>query len=214
MVRSQLVGGIGAGSASCGWGGRIGHRGCRAGARTIGSRRRLNSGVPSQQRNAAPPAGLPRWGMMGAMDIESVRVDRLGPDEWRRFRRIRLLALAEAPYAFGSTLASAQARTDREWRELLAARTQFLATAGDHDLGTIGAVSESNAAHLISMWVDPKARGTACSRSPRPLCRRLGNRDRPPRYPSGGLRRQHRRGTPLLPPRFPPHRRSRRYLPR
>ncbi|MCP2314886.1 Acetyltransferase (GNAT) family protein [Nocardia amikacinitolerans] len=94
------------------------------------------------------------------MDIESVRVDRLGPDDWRRFRRIRLLALAEAPYAFGSTLASAQARTDRDWRELLAARTQFLATAGDHDLGTIGAVSESNAAHLISMWVDPEARGT------------------------------------------------------
>ncbi|TQM33177.1 GNAT family N-acetyltransferase [Nocardia bhagyanarayanae] len=94
------------------------------------------------------------------MDIESVRVHQLGPDDWHRFRRIRLLALAEAPYAFGSTLAWARARTDQDWRELLAARTQFLATAGDHDLGTVGAVAESDVAHLISMWVAPEARGT------------------------------------------------------
>ncbi|MET8777376.1 GNAT family N-acetyltransferase [Nocardia sp. NPDC004654] len=94
------------------------------------------------------------------MDIQSVRVIRLGPDDWRRFRQIRLLALADAPYAFGSTLAWAQARTDQDWRDLLAARTQFLANAGDRDVGTIGAVSETAAAHLISMWVAPEARGT------------------------------------------------------
>ncbi|WP_431951665.1 GNAT family N-acetyltransferase [Nocardia lijiangensis] len=68
--------------------------------------------------------------------------------------------LAEAPYAFGSTLPWAQARTDQDWRALLAARTQFLATTCDHDLGTIGAVAENGAAHLISMWVAPEARGT------------------------------------------------------
>lgn len=94
------------------------------------------------------------------MDIESVRVHQLGPDDWYRFRRIRLLALAEAPYAFGSTLAQARARSDQDWRNLLAARTQFLATAGDHDLGTVGAIAENNAAHLISMWVAPDARGS------------------------------------------------------
>ncbi|MET7770595.1 hypothetical protein [Nocardia sp. NPDC005366] len=82
------------------------------------------------------------------MDIESVRVHQLGPDDWHRFRRIRLLALAEAPYAFGSTLAQARARTDQDWRDLLAARTQFLGTAGDHDLGTVGEIAENNAAHL------------------------------------------------------------------
>ncbi|WP_067471575.1 GNAT family N-acetyltransferase [Nocardia amamiensis] len=94
------------------------------------------------------------------MDIESVRIYQLGPDDWHRFRRIRLLALAEAPYAFGSTLAQARARTDQDWRDLLAARTQFLGTAGDHDLGTVGAIAENNVAHLISMWVSPEARGT------------------------------------------------------
>ncbi|MGW4369774.1 hypothetical protein ACWEKT_29405, partial [Nocardia takedensis] len=40
------------------------------------------------------------------MDIESVRVRRLGLADWRRFRRIRLSALVEAPYAFGATRAS------------------------------------------------------------------------------------------------------------
>ena len=94
------------------------------------------------------------------MDIESVRIHQLGPDDWRSFRRIRLLALAEAPHAFGSTLAQARARTDQDWRDVLAARTQFLSTAGDHDLGTVGVVTENNAAHLISMWVAPEARGT------------------------------------------------------
>ncbi|WP_158608024.1 GNAT family N-acetyltransferase [Nocardia panacis] len=94
------------------------------------------------------------------MDIESIRIHQLGPDDWQRLRRIRLLALAEAPYAFGSTLSWAQTRTDQNWRDLLALRTQFLATADDHDLGTVGAIAEDNAAHLISMWVTPEARGT------------------------------------------------------
>ncbi|MGW0180747.1 GNAT family N-acetyltransferase [Nocardia sp. NPDC003345] len=93
------------------------------------------------------------------MDIDEVHIHRLGPGDWPRFRRIRLLALAEAPYAFGSTLAEAEARTDRGWRDLLAARTQFLCTTGDLDLGTVGAVAEGDGAHLISMWVAPDARG-------------------------------------------------------
>ena len=94
------------------------------------------------------------------MDIESVRVHRLGPDDWRRLRRIRLLALTEAPYAFGATLAQAETRTERDWRDLLAARTQFLGTAGENDLGTVGAVTDNDAVHLISMWVAPQARGS------------------------------------------------------
>ncbi|WP_278262263.1 GNAT family N-acetyltransferase [Nocardia sp. AG03] len=94
------------------------------------------------------------------MDLESVRIHQLGSEDWRRFRRIRLLALAEAPYAFGSTLAWAQDRTDQDWRDLLAVRTQFLASTQDRDLGTVGAVDENGVIHLISMWVAPEARGS------------------------------------------------------
>ncbi|MEV0248499.1 GNAT family N-acetyltransferase [Nocardia sp. NPDC050712] len=94
------------------------------------------------------------------MDIASVQILELTPDDWDRFRRIRLLALTEAPYAFGATLAEAVERIEQDWRDLLAARVQFLATVGGQDLGTIGAVAEASGAHVISMWVAPEARGS------------------------------------------------------
>ena len=45
----------------------------------------------------------------------------LTPDDWRAWRRLRLAALAEAPYAFGSRLADWQGDGDREerWRARL-----------------------------------------------------------------------------------------------
>ena len=45
----------------------------------------------------------------------------LTPDDWRTWRRLRLAALAEAPYAFGSRLADWQGDGDREerWRARL-----------------------------------------------------------------------------------------------
>lgn len=97
---------------------------------------------------------------MHIMDIEAFRILLLGPADWPRFRRIRLASLSDAPYAFGSTLAQAQARTDEEWLALLAARTQFLCVCGEQELGTVGAVPGDDGAHLISMWVAPRARGT------------------------------------------------------
>ena len=45
----------------------------------------------------------------------------LTTDEWRLFRELRLEALREAPYAFGSTLESWQGDGDTEerWRDRL-----------------------------------------------------------------------------------------------
>ncbi|MEU8901630.1 GNAT family N-acetyltransferase [Nocardia sp. NPDC048505] len=94
------------------------------------------------------------------MDLAALRIQQLTPDDWARFRAIRLLALAEAPYAFAATLAEAQARTEPMWRELLSGRTQFLALIEERALGTVGAAVEGTAAHVMSMWVTPEARGT------------------------------------------------------
>jgi len=99
------------------------------------------------------------------MGDSGVHVRLLTADDWSAFRSIRLRALADAPQAFASTLEHARARTDQNWRELLAHRAQFLASVDGIDIGTAAGLDdpERPGAHLISMWVDGKARGTGVS---------------------------------------------------
>jgi ribosomal protein S18 acetylase RimI-like enzyme len=89
----------------------------------------------------------------------------LGPDDWPVWRALRLAALAEAPYAFGSTLAQWQGEGDREerWRDRLAipGSHNVVAAGADGPVGMAGGVpgEQPDAAELISMWVRPAARG-------------------------------------------------------
>ncbi|MEV0368118.1 GNAT family N-acetyltransferase [Nocardia fusca] len=94
------------------------------------------------------------------MDLATVHVRQLQVAEWSVFRQIRLRALADAPHAFGSTLAEARQRGERDWRALLLRRAQFLAAAADTAVGTVGVTGDGGELHLISMWVAPEARGT------------------------------------------------------
>ncbi|WP_433681516.1 N-acetyltransferase family protein [Nocardia sp. CA-119907] len=99
------------------------------------------------------------------MGDSGLRVRLLTADDWSAFRGIRLRALADAPQAFASTLEHARARTEQDWRELLAHRAQFLASVDGSDVGTAAGLAdpERSGAHLISMWVAGKARGTGVS---------------------------------------------------
>ncbi len=89
----------------------------------------------------------------------------LGPDDWALWRRLRLEALAEAPYAFGSTLADWQGDGDREerWRSRLAGSgaRNLVAVLDGLPAGMASGVpsDRSDCADLISMWVSPAARG-------------------------------------------------------
>ncbi|NDZ79559.1 GNAT family N-acetyltransferase [Streptomyces sp. SID10853] len=89
----------------------------------------------------------------------------LEADDWPLWRELRLAALTEAPYAFGSTPAQWQGSGDREerWRARLS-------IPGAHDLialldglpvGMASGVPGEGAENveLISMWVNPTARG-------------------------------------------------------
>lgn len=89
----------------------------------------------------------------------------LTPDDWAAWRDLRLQALAEAPYAFGSSLADWQGEGDSEgrWRARLS-------LPGSHNvvalLNTIPVgmatgvpVGDPPVAEVISMWVAPEARG-------------------------------------------------------
>ena len=97
-------------------------------------------------------------------------IRRLAPGDWAVSRRVRLAALAEAPYAFMSTLEREQAYDEQTWRQRLASpvAATFVAWAGGDPAG-IAAVKVDNpgdefavpgAWQLVGMWVDPKFRGT------------------------------------------------------
>jgi ribosomal protein S18 acetylase RimI-like enzyme len=88
----------------------------------------------------------------------------LTPDDWRTWRRLRLAALAEAPYAFSSRLADWQGDGDREerWRARLGIPGSFNVVAvldGEPAGLASGVPAGESAAELISMWVSPAARG-------------------------------------------------------
>jgi ribosomal protein S18 acetylase RimI-like enzyme len=88
----------------------------------------------------------------------------LTPDDWRTWRRLRLAALAEAPYAFSSRLADWQGDGDREerWRARLGipGSCNIVAVLDGEPAGMASGVpAGEGAAELISMWVSPAARG-------------------------------------------------------
>ncbi|WP_328710440.1 GNAT family N-acetyltransferase [Microbispora hainanensis] len=86
-------------------------------------------------------------------------------DDWPIWRELRLAALAEAPYAFGSTLSEWQGEGDREerWRARLAmpGSHNVIATIDDRPVGMAAGIPAETAdeAELISFWVSPSVRG-------------------------------------------------------
>ncbi len=87
----------------------------------------------------------------------------LRAEDWRTWRSMRRAALADAPEAFGSSLAewSGAGDTEERWRaRLVAVSYNVLA---ELDGSPVGMVSATSPAHgdmeLLSMWVAPEGRG-------------------------------------------------------
>jgi RimJ/RimL family protein N-acetyltransferase len=92
-----------------------------------------------------------------------IELRRITPDDWRLFRELRLAALAEAPYAYGSTLAQWSGENDLEsrWRARLSGvPCNLIAYLDGGAAGLIGATgSNDGTVQSISLWVAPFARG-------------------------------------------------------
>ncbi|MFI5730242.1 GNAT family N-acetyltransferase [Kribbella sp. NPDC051587] len=92
-----------------------------------------------------------------------MEIVELGSDDWRVWRELRLAALAEAPYAFGSKLADWVDAPEEKWRarlEMPGARNAMAASDGTAVGMATGVPAEADGVvGLISMWVAPAGRG-------------------------------------------------------
>jgi ribosomal protein S18 acetylase RimI-like enzyme len=117
---------------------------------------RLSEGFVAKGPDSRRPRSGPSISTQGSDLIDLIRVE---PDDWRRFRNVRLAALAESPEMFSSTLAREQAFDEAEWRRRAARPVTFLASAGDVDVGIAGVYEFGGRWWVMGMWVAPHARG-------------------------------------------------------
>jgi GNAT superfamily N-acetyltransferase len=80
---------------------------------------------------------------------------------------VRLAALRDAPYAFGSTFEAEVGASEDSWRLRLADRARFVAERDGQVVGTVagGSSGFEGTAALTALWVDPKARGRGVGES-------------------------------------------------
>jgi len=81
--------------------------------------------------------------------------------DWQALRDVRLQALRDAPYAFGSSYAREAAFDEAEWRKRSARDGSFLAFLPElTPAGLAGGFrEESGLVELVAMFVRPQARG-------------------------------------------------------
>jgi GNAT superfamily N-acetyltransferase len=95
------------------------------------------------------------------------KVRRIIPGDWEVLRSVRLAALREAPYAFGSTYQREAAFVDQWWRDRTTSLAWFLAWRDGHPVSLIAGGADPGTAdherYVPSMWVDAAARGTGAA---------------------------------------------------
>ncbi|WP_169814481.1 GNAT family N-acetyltransferase [Nocardia pseudovaccinii] len=95
-----------------------------------------------------------------------MRVRQLGGNEWLVAREIRLDALAGSPPGtFASTFEVASRWDEPQWRQWMGTRLLFVAERDGRVVGSAGIVTKSDDRPpvVVSVWVNPSARGTGAS---------------------------------------------------
>jgi len=88
-------------------------------------------------------------------------ITRIGEDDWRVWRDVRLAALADTPEAFGSSAEQEQALPEDAWRGMIRTAAIFVATAAGTRVGVAAGLPRESAEErgLGAMWVAPPWRG-------------------------------------------------------
>ena len=89
---------------------------------------------------------------------------RLTGDDWQLLRDVRLAAVADAPYAYGSSLAIEEAFGEADWRRRLHGGALWTVVRHeDETAGLVGAYVPDDVPMLVAMWVRPGVRGLGIS---------------------------------------------------
>src|SRR5215469_9882379 len=91
---------------------------------------------------------------------------RAQPGDESVLRDLRIQALSNEPYAFGSTLERELARTTEDWQRWVTNGVTFLLFINDRARGLVcGLPDKTNPSivDLLSMWVHPEARGSGAA---------------------------------------------------
>jgi RimJ/RimL family protein N-acetyltransferase len=119
---------------------------------------------------------------IGAADADSrasaaVSVYEVPESDWEIWRDLRLDALADAPYAFGETLARAQSKTDEDWRSWWSddegTGPRYIGLLDGAPAGMCGICFPEDLDReplIISMWNSPRARGRGVARAMLDAC--------------------------------------------
>lgn len=97
--------------------------------------------------------------------MSGIDVVRIGPEDWREFRDVRLASLADSPEAFGSRLEAWSDADEQRWRARLTdVPFTVVARRAGTAVGVACGAPSADEVELISMWVAPAERGTGLAR--------------------------------------------------
>lgn len=97
--------------------------------------------------------------------MSAIELVRIGPDDWREFRQVRLAALSDAPGAFTSRHADWVDVSEQRWRARLTdVPFTVVARSEEGPVGVASGMETGEAVELLSMWVAPSQRGTGLAR--------------------------------------------------
>ncbi|HVK22556.1 MAG TPA: GNAT family N-acetyltransferase [Actinokineospora sp.] len=89
-----------------------------------------------------------------------IEIRQLTADDWADLRDLRLAALADAPYAFGSTLERELRFDEERWRGWPVKHGLFMAWLDGTPVAMAGAMPEPDGVEMIAVWAHPETRGT------------------------------------------------------
>src|SRR5512138_3716001 len=99
--------------------------------------------------------------------MSEIEIIQLPPEQWERYRKIRLESLLEEPQAFGSSYTTMQQQPPEYWKGRLADAAQgkksllLFAQEGDRLVGMIGAFfgEEPDVGEIVSVYASRAVRG-------------------------------------------------------